>query len=136
MHHCKKCDKKFERRPRLARHMSIKHPTKEASKSGASEKRQKKPQRDRWPRSQQIVVATGEAGDLLPWGSDENLLLLAPSGVCGVRVPKTWTASMVLGIMGITKEMLRAVQRSSGPQLVKMQEEMVAVLRRYQSPAE
>ena len=141
MHLCKKCDKKFERRSHLARHLSIVHQTKAASKAGADQKSRKEPSEcrlpgDHWPRSQQVVVATGQAGDIIPWSSDENLLLLAPSGICGVHVPEQWRTSMVMGILGITKETLRGVQRSAGPQLDKLQEEMLAVLRRYRSPAE
>ena len=146
MHVCKLCGKKFERRQHLARHRNQVHPPKNTDGNHTcaqgSERDRKQPRRDEfpgdyWPSSQQVVVATGQAGDLLPWSSQNNLMLLAPSAVCGVLVPKNWTSSMVCGIMGISRKTLKGIRKCSGPQLEKMLEELRAVLRRYQqSPAE
>ena len=146
MHVCKLCGKKFERRQHLAHHRNQVHPPKNTDGNDTcaqgSERDRKQPRRDEfpgdyWPSSQQVVVATGQAGDLLPWSSQNNLMLLAPSAVCGVLVPKNWTSSMVCGIMGISRKTLKGIRKCSGPQLEKMQEELRAVLRRYQqSPAE
>ena len=146
MHVCKLCGKKFERCQHLARHRNQVHPPKNTDGNHTcaqgSERDRKQPRRDEfpgdyWPSSQQVVVATGQAGDLLPWSSQNNLMLLAPSAVCGVLVPKNWTSSMVCGIMGISQKTLKGIRKCSGPQLEKMLEELRAVLRRYQqSPAE
>ena len=146
MHVCKLCGKKFERRQHLARHRNQVHPPKNTDGNHTcargSKRDRKQPRRDEfpgdyWPSSQQVVVATGQAGDLLPWSSQNNLMLLAPSAVCGVLVPKNWTSSMVCGIMGISRKTLKGIRKCSGPQLEKMLEELRAVLRRYQqSPAE
>lgn len=146
MHVCKLCGKRFERRQHLARHRNQVHPPKNTDGNHTcaqgSERDRKQPRRDEfpgdyWPSSQQVVVATGQAGDLLPWSSQNNLMLLGPSAVCGVLVPKNWTSSMVCGIMGISRETLKGIRKCSGPQLEKMLEELRAVLRRYQqSPAE
>ena len=146
MHVCKLCGKKFERRQHLARHRNQVHLPKNTDGNHTcaqgSERDRKQPRRDEfpgdyWPSSQQVVVATGQAGDLLPWSSQNNLMLLAPSAVCGVLVPKNWTSSMVCGIMGISRKTLKGIRKCLGPQLEKMLEELRAVLRRYQqSPAE
>lgn len=146
MHVCKLCGKKFERRQHLARHRNQVHSPKNTDGNHTcaqgSKRDRKQPRRDEfpgdyWPSSQQVVVATGQAGNLLPWSSQNNLMLLAPSAVCGVLVPKKWTSSMVCGIMGIKRETLKGIRKCSGPQLEKMLEELRAVLRRYQqSPAE
>ena len=146
MHVCKLCGKKFERRQHLARNRNQVHPPKNTDGNHTcaqgSERDRKQLRRDEfpgdyWPSSQQVVVATGQAGDLLPWSSQNNLMLLAPSAVCGVLVPKNWTSSMVCGIMGISRKTLKGIRKCSGPQLEKMLEELRAVLRRYQqSPAE
>ena len=97
MHVCKLCGKKFERRQHLARHRNQVHPPKNTDGNHTcaqgSERDRKQPRRDEfpgdyWPSSQQVVVATGQAGDLLPWSSQNNLMLLAPSAVCGVLVPQ------------------------------------------------
>ena len=143
MHLCKQCGKKFERRQHLARHRSNVHPPKDANgdntRAQGSKKDRKRPHGDElpgdyWPSSQQVVVATGQAGDLLPWSSQDNIMLLAPSAVCGVLVPRNWTSSMACGIMGVSRKTLRGIRKCSGPQLERLQKELRAVLRRYQQP--
>ena len=146
MHVCQLSGKKLERRRHLARRCKRTYSPKDTKKADAraqgSKKNPEQPQReerpgDFGPSSQRVVVATGQAGDLLPWSSQNNLMLLAPSAVCGVLVPKNWTSSMVCGIMGISRKTLKGIRKCSGPQLEKMQEELRAVLRRYQqSPGE
>ena len=145
MHICKQCGKKFEHRQHLARHRSKVHPpsrpdtTGDTTRTQGSKESRKRPHEDElpgdyWPGSQQLVIATGQAGDLLPWSSQDNIMLLAPSAVCGVLVPRKWTSVMACGILGVSRRTLRGIRKSSGPQLETLQEELKAVLRRYQQP--
>lgn len=145
MHLCKQCGKKFKRRQHLARHRSKVHPHPSTDTNGGTTRAQGSKENrkrthedelpgDYWPSSQQVVIATGQAGDLLPWSSEDNIMLLAPSAICGVLVPKKWTSAMACGIMGVSRKTLRGIRKSAGPQLETLQKELRAVLRRYQQP--
>ena len=147
MHICTQCGKKFEQRQHLAHHRSKVHPLSRPDTTGdttptkgseGSRKRSHEEELpgDYWPDSQQLVIATGKAGDLLPWSSQDNIMLLAPSAVCGVLVPRKWTPAMACGILGVSRRTLRGIRKSSGPQLEALREELKAVLRRYQQPPE
>ena len=107
MHLCKQCGKKFKRRQHLARHRSKVHPPPSTDTNGGTTRAQGSKENckrthedelpgDYWPSSQQVVIATGQAGDLLPWSSEDNIMLLAPSAICGVLVPKKWTSAMAV----------------------------------------
>ena len=145
MHVCTKCGKKFKQRQHLIRHNGRVHPDKRPdnlenakstrrSKEGRKRQREEELPDDHWPDNQQLVLATGKAGDLLPWSSRHNVMLLAPSAVCGVVVPKKWTSTMACGAMGISKETLRGTRKGSGPTLNALREELKEVLCRYQQP--
>ena len=141
---CKKCGKDFEKRQHLVRHDARVHPPArpdgpgdaKSTREGEGEHQQPGDGSlpgDRWP-DQQLVLATGKAGDLLPWSSQNNIMLLGPAAVTGVLVPRKWTPVMALGVLGVTKKKLRGVQRISAPRLKALREELKAVLRHYQQP--
>ena len=143
MHVCTKCGKKFKQRQHLICHNGRVHPDKrpdnlEDAKSTRRSKEGRKQELpgDQWPDNQQLVLTTGKAGDLLPWSSQHNVMLLAPSAVCGVLVPKKWTPTMACGILGVSKRTLRGIWKSSGPTLKALWGELKEVLRRYQQPQE
>ena len=147
MHICVQCGKKFEKRQHLARHRGRVHPPsrpdtpEDTQSTKESERGHKRPREeglpgDHWPDSKQLVIATGKAGDLLPWSSQQNIMLLAPSAVCGVLVPRKWTPAMTCGILGVSRRTLRGIRKSSGPNLEALREELKEVLRRYQQPQE
>ena len=146
MHTCAKCGKKFEKRQHLVRHDGRVHPTtrpdssEDTGSTRENEGGRKRPREeslpgDHWP-DKQLVLATGKAGDLLPWSSQHNIMLLAPAAVSGVLVPKKWTPAMACGVMGVSRRTLRGIRRSSAPNLKALREELKAVLRRYQQPQE
>ena len=141
---CSKCGKEFEHRRHMFRHRSKVHPDKtvtdpegsEPVKQRAGEEGRKRRLEkeglpgDQWPAKQQLVLTTGNTGDILPWSSKHNIMLLAPSAVCGVIVPRKWTPTMACGALGISRETLKETRKSSGPTLNTLREELVEALRR------
>ena len=49
------------------------------------------------------VLLAGKAGDVLPWSAESNILLLAPTAVCGVLLPKWYPKSMAHRFLGLDK---------------------------------
>ena len=54
------------------------------------------------------VMMVGKAGDVIPWGRESNLLLLAPTSVCGLLIPKWWPKPLVHRYLGMEKQELDA----------------------------
>ena len=118
---CTRCDKTFSRAATLKKHM------------GAHE--DKKLPGDHY-RQQQYLLAAGKVGDLFPWSSTHNLLLVAPSTVCGLMVPVTWTRGMACSLMGVRLEELREVCKETAPTVSRLSEEMGEILKQARQPPE
>ena len=149
---CLYCKKEFEQRAHLLRHIRRVHRNKPSDTPTESEptrkdsgetpsKRQRTAEHalpgDHWPAEEQLVITTGGPGDLVPWSRDHNLMLLTPSAVCGVVVPRGWTPAMAFSILGVSRETLRGTQRSAGPTLSTLWKDLTAACRQAcQPPAE
>ena len=89
---------------------------------------------DHWPSEEQLVITTGGPGDLVPWSQSHNLMLLTPSAVCGVMVPRGWTPAMAFNLLGVDRNTLRGTRRSAGPTLTKLWEDLTTACRRACQP--
>lgn len=132
---CLKCGKEFEHRRHLFRHLRQVHQDtdggnpKDSAPSGENSRKRRRTEDhtlpgDYWPTEKQLVITTGGPGDLIPWSQQHNLMLLAPSAVCGVMVPRGWSPATACGVLGVNRETLRGTRRSAGPILSALLEEL------------
>ena len=68
--------------------------------SSKMKKTEQKPLGDRWP-EQQLVMVTGTIGDILPWSSRQDLMVLAPTVMCAVAIPRGWNSRSACGLWGV-----------------------------------
>ena len=148
MYKCEHCNREFGKRLHLLRHVNKVHAEKKGKKREAPEatgaedhtstgesssktrKIEQKPLGDRWP-EQQLVVVTGTAGDILPWSSQQDMMILAPAVMCGVAIPRGWNSRSACGLLGIDPSCLRRTRQSSHPTYDALRRELKEVLDRY-----
>ena len=148
MYVCEKCKKEFNKRLHLLRHVQQVHTVRKGAKREASEateaddhgnvgesnskarKTEQKPLGDRWPK-QQLVMLTGTIGDILPWSSQQDMMLLAPAVLCTVAIPRGWNSKSACGLMGVDARQLRRARQSSHPTYDTLREELQTVLDCY-----
>ena len=106
---CKICNKQFVRPRNLRRHQEEVHHkikwkcqvcSKEFGRAESLKRHQASHERndmhllgDRFT-TQRFLLAAGKVGDILPWSSSENVMLIAPSAVCGITIPRSWSRAM------------------------------------------
>ena len=144
---CEQCKKEFNKRLHVLRHVQRVHAVRKGTKREATEadghgdegassskarKAEQKPLGDRWP-TQQLVVLTGNIGDVLPWSSKQDMMLLAPAVLCAVAIPRGWNSKSACGLMGVDAQQLRRARQSSHPTYDTLLEELQKVLDCYRS---
>ena len=148
MYACEKCKKEFNKRLHLLRHVQQVHAVRKGTKREAPEateadenasksnskarKMEQKPLGDRWPK-QQLVMLTGTVGDIVPWSSQQDMMLLAPAVLCAVAIPRGWNSKSACGLMGVDARQLRRARQSSHPTYDTLREELQTVLDCYRS---
>ena len=150
MYVCEQCEKEFNKRLHLLRHVQRVHAVRKGTKREASEATEaddhgnvgesnskartteQKPLGDRWPK-QQLVMLTGTIGDILPWSSQQDMMLLAPAVLCAVAIPRGWNSKSACGLMGVDARQLRRARQSSHPTYDTLREELRTVLDCYRS---
>lgn len=150
MYVCEQCEKEFNKRLHVLRHVQRVHAVRKGTKREASEatetdghgnvgassskarKTEQKSLGDRWPK-QQLVVLTGTIGDILPWSSQQDMMLLAPAILCAVAIPRGWNSKSACGLMGVDARQLRRARQSSHPTYDTLREELQEVLDCYRS---
>ena len=150
MYECEHCNREFKKRLHLLRHVHKVHAEKKGNKREAPEatgaedrtstgesssktrKIDQKPLGDRWP-EQQLVVVTGTVGDILPWSSQQDMMILAPAVMCAVAIPRGWNSRSACGLLGVDPSQLRRIRQSSHPTYDALRKELQEVLNRYRS---
>ena len=150
MYECESCHKEFKKRLHLLRHVNTVHVSRKGHKREASDatevedpddssarsSKMKKTEQtllgDRWP-EQQLMMVTGTIGDILPWSSQQDLMVLAPSIMCAVAIPKGWNSKSACGLWGIDKLQLKLARHSSHHTYDTLQKEMQNVMNSYRT---
>lgn len=150
MYECESCHKEFKKRLHLLRHVNTVHASRKGQKreapdateaedrDGSSEssskmkKTEQKPLGDRWP-EQQLVMVTGTIGDILPWSSRQDLMVLAPTVMCAVAIPRGWNSRSACGLWGVDPVQLRKARQSSHHTYDTLRKELQEVMNSYRS---
>ena len=71
-----------------------------------------------------VISVLRQTGDVLPWSATENLLLLAPTAICGVRVPRKLPSNVAASMIGVDIDHLRSQRTQMHPLLGEIREYM------------
>ena len=140
---CKICNKQFVRPRNLRRHQEKVHDkikwkcqvcSKEFGRAESLKRHQASHERndmhllgDRFT-TQRFLLAAGEVGDILPWSSSENVMLIAPSAVCGITIPRSWSRAMACRLLHVTPESLRQAGAETAPTAQRIHTELTALI--------
>ena len=75
-----------------------------------------------------VIMATGNTGEIIPWSTTHNLLLVTPMTVCGVVVPRAWDQKLACAMLRIPPASLREARSREAPTTMKLHQEMQQVV--------
>lgn len=124
---CNICGKSFNRNDYLTKHMKQHTPKTDTVKPQMDQeatKSEKGLPGDQYPSDKKVVMMIGKGGDMIPWSENEKLLLLAPTAVCGVLVPRKMPRDLAASVLRIDEKDFKDQQERMHPVLDEVQSQL------------